>query len=181
MAPILGIWASSASPAAAATSYESIATLTANGTFTSIPQTYKHLQIRYLARDSSSNTTKGFFLRFNGDTGANYAAHSLGGNGSSASAAGVTGFTYMPLGTIPANNATSNVFAGGIVDILDYTNTNKNTTVRALTGFDANGSGTVELDSGLWINTSAITSITCGTDTGNLVTGGIIALYGIKG
>ena len=70
------------------------------------------------------------------------------------------------------------IFGTFIVDILDYANTNKYKTMRALDGFDANGSGYAVLWSGNWRSTSAVSTIT--------ITGGTFAqyssfaLYGIK-
>lgn len=176
---LAGIIASSGG-AAAGGSYESIATLTGNGTFTSIPSTYQHLQLRMLIRDGASAATGGAYLRFNGDTSSSYNWHYLIGNGSSASA-GYTATNYMNLGDIPANTAASNTFGVLVVDILDYANTNKFKTTRSLEGFDANGSGQAALFSGLWRNTAAITSIECGGDSGSSISGTRIALYGIKG
>ena len=171
--------------------YESIATATGSGssstiTFSSIPSTYKHLQLRYIGRDDRSGvTTDAFLCRFNGDTGSNYLEyHLLQGDGATASAAasGVSN-TNILLGSIPAASALSNTVGVGVVDILDYASTNKNKTTRNLMGFDYNGSGTIRLISGLWINSStAISSITLTTGTSSNWTGVTqFALYGIKG
>jgi hypothetical protein len=64
---------------------------------------------------------------------------------------------------------------------LDYTNTNKNKVYRTLGGFDANGSGEQGLFSGLWMSTSAITSIDLITNSGSWTSSSSFALYGIKG
>jgi hypothetical protein len=167
-------------------SFESIATATGNGsafeiTFSSIPSTYQHLQIRCIANASNVNTAMN--MRINGDTGSNYTRHRLIGDGSSANAAGSTTLTEIPaLGNagLPTTNSTYGVF---IWDILDYTNTNKYKTVRYLSGQDSNGSGGVDLGSGLWLNTNAITSITLkSNDSGGVYnTASTFALYGIKG
>ena len=65
------------------------------------------------------------------------------------------------------------------MDILDYTNTNKNKTIRAIAGFDANGSGTAGLWSSVYLDTSAITSIAVGTANSNFAAGSRLDLYGI--
>ena len=57
---------------------------------------------------------------------------------------------------LPSATSTFGTF---IIDILDYANTNKYKTTRALAGYDGNGSGGPSLDSGNWRNTNAITSI----------------------
>ncbi len=170
-------------------SYESIATVTlgsdtATITFSSIPSTYKHLQIRGIFRSSTGSAVDNLAFRLNGDTGANYATHTLIGNGSAASAAAFTGnnFMYLPSASPDAANASA-LFAGAVIDILDYANTSKNTTVRSLNGYDDNGATAyrrVQLSSGLWLNTAAVTSITF-SNSGNLAAATSFALYGIKG
>jgi hypothetical protein len=150
--------------------------------FTSIPQTYKHLQIRGIARSTINDTRDDVLMRINSDTGNNYAGHQINGDGSSASA-GTLG------GTPPVNNlypvyvtgstATSSVFGATVIDILDYTNTNKNKVIRCLSGVDVNGSGNMLFRSGLWLNTNAITTITFSMS--NFAQYSQFALYGIKG
>jgi len=190
MAPILGIYASQVTGHLWAPSgaYDSIATTTltssSNGiTFSSIPSTYTHLQLRIQIKGTSSGTDW-FFIRFNGvDTSSNYYGHWLYGNGSSA----LTSVPNPPnntsaivLGDTPGTTAT-NVFSGFVIDILDYTSTNKTKVIRGLGGYDANGSGTVGLISGLALSTSAITSITIGGYNASMGQYSQFALYGIKG
>ncbi len=190
--PILGILASSTVTAAG--DYESIATVTVGSggaseiNFTSIPSTYQHLQIRFNAR--STRNVSGSVATLVGvrvgnttiDTGSNYAQHALGGDGASPFAGANSSVTSMPLGYISAFNATSNIFGSGIIDILDYANTNKNTTLRVLSGADLNGSGQIRLSSGLWINTAAIDAIRLFdfNGSGDFVQYSHFALYGIK-
>jgi len=192
MTPMLGIMASAISGNLFAPSgaYDSIATATGTGssstiTFSSIPSTYTHLQLRYVGRDDrSSVVTDAFVCTFNGDTGSNYMEYLLlQGDGSTASAsAGSASNTNILLGSIPAASALASTVAVGVVDILDYANVNKYKTTRNLMGFDYNGSGTVRVISGLWKSTSAISSITLTTGTGSNWTGATqFALYGIKG
>ena len=183
MSLILGILASGGAAAGAATSYESIATVTvgaggaADVTFSSIAATYTHLQVRGIAR--STSTECDVKVQLNGDTGSNYAYRRMYGTGSSVGADGSSGQTTMfYCGRI---NAGTSLFGANIIDILDYTNTNKYTTLRALMGFDANGSGYVSLGSGLWNNTNAVTSIKLIPHAGNFAQYTHFALYGIKG
>jgi hypothetical protein len=77
--------------------------------------------------------------------------------------------------------ATANAMGSGILDIHDYTSTTKNKTFRSITGRDNNGSGQITLYSGLWLSTSAITSISLNTSGSNFTTASTFALYGIKG
>lgn len=168
-------------------SYESIATVTVGAggsssiSFSSIPSTYKHLQIRYIARSSAAVTVATNRLQFNSDTGNNYKSHYVAGNGSSAFA-GVFSETFFGAGGVYAGaSASSSVFGIGVIDILDYTNTSKNTTTRALGGIDNNGSGEIGMQSSLWINTSSVSSITINPEAGNFIQYSSFALYGVKG
>jgi hypothetical protein len=79
-------------------------------------------------------------------------------------------------------DSTSAVLVLPVVDILDYANTNKYKTVRSLGGIDNNGSGFLMYNSGLWMNTSAITSLSFTFDSPNTFTEYTqFALFGIKG
>jgi hypothetical protein len=188
MSPILGIIASSM--AGVPNSYESIATTTVGAggvssvTFSSIPSTYQHLQLRYAASSAAGTATDQIILRFNSDSSnANYTTHYLQGNGSSASAYGfgTGGFAgaYLDKGV---NGTGADIRGVGIVDLIDYANTNKYKTMRALDGFDANGSGNITLQSALWLNTTAISSITAVLNSASTFTQySSFALYGIKG
>lgn len=151
-------------------------------TFSSIPSTYTHLQIRYNARTSRTATSEDVNLQVNSDTGNNYSWHLLYGDGSSpvVSAASTT-FRMLAPGVAGAN-ATSGIFGVGVIDILDYANTNKFKTIRALGGNDRNGAGEIMYESGNWRNTNAITSLTLTPAAGtNFVQYSSFVLYGIKG
>jgi hypothetical protein len=151
--------------------------------FTSIPSTYTHLQVRGIARSLEANTGVDVqYLRFNSDTGSNYAWHQLVGNGSSASAAAGTSTSFARGGYIALNSEPANVFGAVIIDILDYKNTNKNKTVRILSGTEYNNTnGGISFNSGLWQNTNAITSIRLQPSAANFAQYSQFVLYGIKG
>jgi hypothetical protein len=167
-------------------SYESIATVTVGAggassvVFSSIPSTYSHLQIRYLVRSTYAAGSDIVLARANGDSGNNYAAHRVYGDGSTKGAQGFTPQTYFLGPDCTAASSGANMFGTGVFDILDFANTNKNKTMRASGGRDENGSGYVWLNSGLWINTSAITSITVIAGNGTLAQHSSIALYGVN-
>lgn len=189
MSPILGIWAS-AQQSAVLSSYESIQTFTVGAggtstiTFSSIPSTFKHLQIRGIGRVTiSGQTWNDIRGRFNSDTGNNYSTHLVGGDGSSAFADGNASQNYFPVATwMTANNAGANIFGACVCDILDYADTNKYKTSRALTGSDLNGQGLFGLFSGSWRNTNAVTSITLFNNNGGTIAEySKFALYGIRG
>ncbi len=184
--PILGIMASSVLKVTS--SYESIATVTvgsggsATVAFTSIPSTYKTIQVRYLARSGRARVANsGMVMRLNGAYGTY--SHSLNGDGASATAgAGVPSINGIFL-EAPGTSATSGIFGAGVIDIIDYAAGTKNPTVRALTGDDCNGSGRLTLSSQFVNSTTAISSITFETVDGstNIQEYSSFALYGIKG
>jgi hypothetical protein len=168
--------------AASTSSYESIASVAGNGsatslTFSSIPSTYKHLQIRGLAYDGQGSNIR---LQFNSDTGSNYSFHYLRGSGSSATASGSATQTYIDYVGRAENNAS--IYGVSIIDIHDYASTTKNKTTKTFFGYDSNGGGIVYLTSGLWMSTSAISSISL-INAGGFAfnTSSSFALYGIKG
>ena len=166
----------------AAGDYEPIFTTTvgaggsASITFSTIPSTYKHLQIRAIALSSSSNHGD---LQLNGDTATNYAGHSLEGDGGSVAAQ--AGATRSDMFSMVRMAGSSGAVAASVIDILDYASTNKYKTVRALRGFDNNGTGNIGLISGSWRSTSAISSITINARAGSFAQYSHFALYGIKG
>jgi hypothetical protein len=167
--------------------FESIQTLTATGgvaasfDFTSIPQTYSHLQLRGIARDNTAGTTfDDIKITFNNDTGSNYRFKEMYGVGAgSPSFYNSAAITYIAGYLIKGAN-TANVFAANIIDILDYTNTNKNKTLRRINVVDVNGSGESKFGTGLWMNTSAISRITLTPNAGSFAQYSSFALYGVK-
>lgn len=168
--------------------FNSIATVTvgsggaSSATFSSIPSTYSHLQIRALVRGTRAATYDSFFVRFNGDTGSNYTQFQLEGSGSAVAASGseAGGQNAAWLGYLPASTNTANVFGSSVVDIVDYKSTSKYKTVRTLAGSDNNGGGYIVLYSNVWLSTSAINSITITGQNANLAQYSSFALYGIK-
>jgi hypothetical protein len=156
---------------------------TASVTFSNIPNTYKNLQIRVFGRSNRSDPNGAVGIQFNSDTGNNYGTHGLWGDGSGIGAAQLNyPASAITLPWIAADTNSANVFGVSIIDILDYLNANKNTTVRGLTGFDNNGNGQAGFGSGLWSNTAPINSITVKPFYGSLwKQHSRFSLYGIKG
>jgi len=186
---ISGLLSGAAAPAST-NSYESIATVTVGSggastiTFSSIPSTFKHLQIRALSRTNRADTNDLLTMRFNSDSGSNYAYHSLYGNGSSAAANDTGTSTGTPWSAMTAgNSAGASMFGAQVWDVLDYQNTNKYKTVRVLSGTDQNGTtGRLYFMSNFWQSTSAISTVTITSTYGTgLQEYSSFALYGIKG
>jgi hypothetical protein len=188
--PILGILASATTGNLFDSDYESIQTYTvgSGGTtsvsFTSIASTWKHLQIRWIARENTGSVStpdENIRIRFNSDTGSNYSLHRLNGTGSATYVDGYANESDVVATGFSGNGATASIYGAGVIDILDYGNTNKYKTVRLLSGVDQNGSGAVWFNSGNWRNTNAITSIELRESTNGFKQYTQFALYGIKG
>jgi hypothetical protein len=179
--------------------FESIATASGTGssgtiTFSNIPGTYRHLQIRYLGQ-----TTRGTYaqdalgLRLNGDSGSTYSRHlyrlnEVSTTGTVKIEQGNQAEINFDYGTLGAAGGSANFWAVGVIDILDYKDTNKHKTVKMIAGTDSNGTvggvySVVGMYEGTWRNTNAITSIDFITPaTGaNFVSGTKFYLYGIRG
>lgn len=166
MSPLPPLGLKSFAPAwAPSGAYDALATVTVPSggassiEFVGIPSGYKHLQVRATLK---SNTTGVLYMNytFNGVGGTSYSSHYLFGNGSTAGANAGNGASAssMYLNEFPTTSNT-NMFGVFVLDILDYANTTKNKTTRALGGNDKNGSGVVALSSGLFMSTNPITSI----------------------
>ena len=132
-------------PAVQFTSYESIATVTvgsggsATVSFTSIPATYAHLQIRGIARTTAVNNNTNIETQFNSDTSANYTQHELYGAGTSAVAFGAANTTNIIGAVGSPQSATSGIFGAFVIDILDYADTNKYMHVASESGIANSG------------------------------------------
>lgn len=128
-------------------------------TFSSIPQTYSHLQLRLFAQTSASGTGfSGYDTYFNSDnTATNYWRHYLIGTGAAVGNGGSNGNAF---GYGNGGNSLSKPYGVTIIDIFDYTNTNKKTTSKAVSVSENNDTtGYVIYNSLLWNNTSAVTTI----------------------
>ena len=166
-----------------AISTTTLATAASSVTFSGIPADYKHLQIRFSARTARANQEDNLQLRFNSDSGNNYASHVIYGDGATAGAfPDGSSISFNTRSVVAAASASGGTFGAGIIDIVDYANVYKNTTVRSFNGYDNNGTGQVRLSSGLWVNTAAVTNINIVSANGaNIAQNSTFTLYGIKG
>jgi hypothetical protein len=162
-------------------SYESIQTVTVGAggqttiTFSSIPSTYKHLQIRGIARGTDSSL-RALFLSINSTVNV-VRSHYLYGDGATASAGSQTA---NQLGWGLGSGQLASAFSIAVIDILDYANTNKNKVTRSLAANDLNGSGNIALFSELFDTTVAINAVNLTLEVGNFAQHSTFALYGIK-
>lgn len=171
--------------------FDSLATVTVGTTnltsvnFVGIPSGYRHLQIRYISRSSSTGYVTGgaTYMQFNGDTSNNYSFHSFRSNGSTVSVVGqsASGNNVMYVnGNTGSSASNSLTYGAAIIDIFDYSSNVKNKTIRVIGGEDNNNAttGVIDLDSGAWYSTAPITSIQI--LNGPFTVNSSFALYGVR-
>lgn len=141
--------------------------------------TYQHLQLRGTMRTNrASQPFDTILFRYNSDAGT-YANHRLRGDGSSVTSTSASPDTRNFIGdAVPASTSTANIFGAFVLDILDPFETTKNTTYRLLYGVNA-GSQVIDLSSGVWVNSAAITSIEFDA-IGDFIAGTRVSLYGLR-
>jgi hypothetical protein len=122
--------------------------------------TYQHLQLRIVAKSAANANLDSVRLRFNSDTGNNYASHLLQGDGSAVTSSANSSAPNIVLFQPPGGMIDSgNSWAPVIIDILDPFETTKNTTLRSLSGNSAPQFPRIFLRSAFWNNTAAITGM----------------------
>ena len=152
----------------------------ASVTFSSIPQTYTDLVVKFSARSTTSGSVQSGIMRINGDTGTNYNYKNLTGDGSSANSGTSTGVSYFYIGAWPAASGTSNTFGNGEIYIPNYTSANYKSVSIDYVG-EANAAGAYQvLEAGSYPFTSAITSLTFLGYSDSLAQYSTFYLYGIN-
>ncbi|NDB57250.1 hypothetical protein EB001_02190 [bacterium] len=176
---------------AAAGAFESIQTVTSSSAFfsaqfNSIPQTYKHLQIRVFYGESrTANDVDYLRVKVNGRN-ANYWRLVYGQWNQVAQSGNTTGNDafYSSLSAVSNGSTYTNTFGGGIFYFMDYTNTNKKPNLMGWTGVATETGYTAAAHAGMTSNTANenISSIEVLIEpTLNFKAYSHVALYGIKG
>lgn len=166
--------------------YESIASATGTGssstiTFSSIPSTYKHLQIRYIAQSTRNANDDELAIEINGDTSSTYYSHMLYGVSTTVGPGGSAQSGASSIGVTTGGAIASQQVSSGVIDILDYGNTSIKKVFRSFSAYTLVGNNFLKIASGHWPSTSAITSISLISNTNsNWTTNTVISLYGIK-
>ena len=149
-------------------------------TMSGIPGTYEHLQLRISARSTRTSSAGWVRLGPNGDTAsANKAHHRMQGSAGTPSAVADASTSSLIFYWMPSDyDADAGTYGGIVIDILDYANTNKNTTFQQVSGWAGNGAVYAVFGSGLWAATTTMTSITLDS-TDAWTRGSEFTLYGL--
>ena len=192
---LLGVLAAQAEAAAPAAvdAYDLLETEILTGsqasvTFSSLNSTYgadyQHLQIRMVARsdEAGSSNLRDLRIQVNADTGSNYAAHVLRGDGAAVSSNGAASQTSVAtaMAMLPRPSNPTTQFGAAVIDALDVFETTKYTTFRMLGGAKPDGEDQIWLGSGLWMSFNALTEIKLFANSGNFGSNSRFSLYGLK-
>ena len=160
----------------------------ASVTFSGIPGTYEHLQIQMSARNTFPYRAGTGALTLNGTTGSAYSTHGMAASDTGNSANPYTGEANTKMPRLTTGDGISGTTGGvdsadfgtAIIDILDYRNASKNTTVLSMGGNSLTTSTPyVWFASGLFDDTTVITSITLDSN-GSWMRGSEFTLYGLN-
>lgn len=180
------------------TAYQHIGTVTSTGsettfTFSSIPQTFDHLQIRGIVQRKTSENVGIQGLNINGSsTSADYSMHLTYGRAPVSPPAVTTEIANSSIYTqarsvqVPGDSIADD-FGWIIIDINGYAETTKTKAVRTTGGFTYNGTayagtyGHLGFASNYYNSTSAITSISVNLCGDTFSAGSTYSLYGIMG
>jgi hypothetical protein len=160
--------------------FEHIATGTGTGSnttieFTSIPTDYKHLQVRWAGKNTSTNNNLN--IRINNISTNSYARHYVRGQSTGVDVDAQTSQPQISLLNGLATSSATLPFSVGVIDILDPFSTTKNTTIKVFYG---NGTS-IYLASGFLNNTTSVSSLQFSTAANAFAIGSRFSLYGIKG
>jgi hypothetical protein len=195
--PLLQTFANAASrgfgaflpPAGGGGAFEQIATVVGNGgsttvTLSSIPQTYKHLQIRFTGRVNNATSGHQLNIRANGDTGTNYSSFDIGGSTSVTSQNNNSSVITSLRELIPGTQETAGFVGYGVIDILNYTS-GRYKTFQMFSGRNstiATSVSVIALLQANWRSGSAITSLDFTmSGPGNWTSETRFTIFGIKG
>jgi hypothetical protein len=153
----------------------------ANIAFSGIAGTYRSLKIIWAGRTTNASA-QAVGMQFNADTAANYDSESADWASTTGTAFQAVAATSIRIGAVVPSGAPAGNFTQGEIVIYNYANTNYNTdcSIRS-SRVDAHSSGNVhiEIDTGHWRSTAAITAITLTPAAGNFPEHSRATLYGI--
>lgn len=140
---------------------------------------YRHLRLVVATRNTSNTGTGALITQFNNDSGNNYTFHALRGYNGTLAAESAVPYSSILSSWNPHGSTNAGNFGIAEAEILDWSSSVKNKTVRSLTGAISYAS-IVSMFSGVWMSTSPITSIKLVAEGGNAFqVGSRYSLYGV--
>lgn len=126
--------------------------------FTSIPQTYSHLQLRGIVQQNAGQSPT---IRFNNDDSNSYSTYALNSSTQGNFTQDTSNWWNPFTQSVPDNSSNSGQYAMIILDILNYNSPNIIKTLRSRQSQVRNTGGRgVTYSCGEWKSTSPITTIT---------------------
>jgi hypothetical protein len=148
--------------------------------FTSIPNTYTDLVVKFSGRDNDSRTLHNIELRFN-NSSTGYTGKSLYGDGSTTGSGGIASSTWMQGTYLNGAASTANTFSNVEIYIPNYAGSNNKSISFDTVIEDNSSAGALIMLAGLWSNSAAITSIKfTSIDGATILQNSTAYLYGIK-
>lgn len=161
----------------------STTTLGVDGTFdvSNISQGFTDLVLMLIARGTDAGATDNLYLRFNNDSGANYAWQQTAYFGTTAAISDNASDTQIITAIAPAAGATASHFGMYQVTLTGYSSTSwVKRTMQPLTAYSGSGSAAAVANVGVWRSTAAINRIQIlGGSTANLKTASVLRIYGV--
>ena len=192
---LLGILNSQVDAAGGGGAYDLLETVNVTGSstytasFTGLDEysDYKHLQLRVVSKSLAVNNggLSTYEMRFNNDSTQSYGTHELYGNGSNVGSGGGANRDSLSRIYAAPRESNTNLFGAAVIDILDFSSSTKNTTIRTLCGTmgsltPVSSYSLVALTSGFWNNTNPVTQLDFGVNSNGFYAGSRISLYGVK-
>lgn len=158
----------------------------ADVTFSSIPSTFRDLEIRVSGRGNAAGVTNiGLQVQLNGDTGANYDYAFAESNGAGGTAfSGAAAQTSLFIGRLTAATAPADVAALVTAELGNYPGTTFEKAIVSRSGHKLinSATGANQLAAGgSWRSTAAVTDIKVFPASSTFVDGTVVSLYGRGG
>lgn len=153
----------------------------ASVTFSSIPNTYTDLVLRWSVRTDYGATRTGFRVAFNSITSGYSETYIIQYNTSTVASGTYTGNAYFNAEYIDGTGATANTFGSGEFYLPSYT-ASQNKPMSQFSVAEGNSAADTGMYVKAWLlsQTAAISSATLTANAGNFVSGSSFFLYGIK-
>ena len=152
-------------------STQTLASVAASVTFSSIPQTYTDL-VLVLSTGVTTGSSISIYFRFNNDSSALYSRTTLYGDGTSAGSARGSGASEAYAG-----QSETTIKSMSTVQMFNYSNT---TTYKTCITRDSQASLVSQSRVNLYRSTSAISRLDVYTTSSTFIAGSTFTLYGIK-